>query len=45
MCKIMMFCSLCEDYKERDKQKCKAIHNIHYLKDISLVRFEIRKVE
>ncbi len=42
---MVTFCSLWKTSKERDKQKCKTIYNIHYLKAIALVRFEIRKAE
>ncbi|EJF74443.1 hypothetical protein MCO_01869 [Bartonella sp. DB5-6] len=31
--------------KERNKQKCEAMRNLHYLKDIALDAFESRKAE
>ncbi len=31
--------------KERDKQKCEAMRNLHYLKNIALDAFESRKAE
>ncbi len=34
-----------EPIKEHEKQKCAAMNNLHYLKDIALYAFESRKEE